>query len=149
MKFIAIILTVATLMIAAGCTRAAGDDPVARAESEAAAGDVAAAQRMCDALLSDTAAFNALSAGQLCRLAGLFVSLQGDQEANDGAACRCLSRARTLDNDSVDIFLRTLDSDAALHLLTLDNVGAYLDMPREQLVTESDSVFADSVQHEF
>lgn len=141
MKYVLFLLIA---IAAASCGSPAGEDPVEKAAAALASGDEKGCQKACDALLTDTAAFNRLSAVQLCRLAELFVLLPGDPEANDGAAVRCLNRARTLDTDSVDSYLSSCSTEGSAHLMTLDFVGAYLEMPRDSLVGAEDEPGAEA-----
>lgn len=143
MKYLLILLIAITAM---SCGAPATEDPVEKAAAALASGDEKSCQKACDALLSDTAAFNSLSAMQLCRLAELFVLLPGEPDANDGAAVRCLNRARALDTDSVDNYLSSCSTDGAAHLMTLDFVGAYLEMPRDSLVGAEDNPAAYGCQ---
>jgi len=75
MKYLLILLIAITAM---SCGAPATEDPVEKAAAALASGDEKSCQKACDALLSDTAAFNSLSAMQLCRLAELFVLLPGE-----------------------------------------------------------------------
>lgn len=133
-----IIIALCVITGSVSCTGGKDTDPVERVAAMLRNGNAEDAQRDCDRLLADTTAFNALSAGQLCRLALVFVSFTGDQESNDGAAVRCLNRARSLNNDSVESFLLELNDVYGGHLVTLDRVGTYLEIPREELVSAED-----------
>lgn len=112
--------------------------PVERAVEAAAAGDPERCIRECDEIMADTVLFNNLSVTQLCTLARLYASIPGDQGSNDGSAVKCLNRARAISNDSVDAFMNALEGDDASHLVTLDHVGAYLEMPRDELLSDED-----------
>lgn len=129
-------LIIITLAAALATSCGGTGSGVENALSAYSAGDTGRAQRDADAVMADTAAFNALSVSELCRLAELYASLPGDQETNDASAVRCLGRARKIDNDSVDAFLAELRTEPGRHLRTLDNVGAYLSMPLDSLFTE-------------
>ncbi len=135
-------------IVAMACSSTATDDPVAKATAALAAGNQKSCQKTCDALLADTAAFNELTVSQLCQLAEMYVQLSDEPGANDGAAVRCLNRARSLDADSVANYLASCSSDGASQLITLTFVGSYLEMPRDSLVGVEDEI-ADSihVQH--
>lgn len=136
-KYITILLT-ALAVVLSGCG-SADSDPVERASAAVEAGDDQRAQHDIDHLLADTVSFDALTVSQLCRLALVCVTIDGNQEANDGAAVRCLNRARSLDSDSVDMFLSKIAIEPeGGHLYTLDRVGAYLEIPREELVAAED-----------
>ncbi len=127
----------------------AADGAVGEIAVALGAGDTAGAQKAADALLSDTTAFNALSAGQLCRLSQLLVRIDPDKETedNDAYAARCLARARALSPDTVVAFLRSLSGDDAGRLMVLDRVGTYLEIPRDSLVSAED-ISVDSIsQH--
>lgn len=118
--------------------------PVDRAVEAAFAGDPERCIRECDDIMSDTAVFNSLTVTQLCTLARLYASIPGDQGSNDGSAVKCLNRARAISNDSVDAFMNALEGDDASHLVTLDHVGAYLEMPRDELLTDEDDAAESS-----
>lgn len=133
-------------MVTASCGSAS--HPVERAVEAAAAGDPERCIRECDDIMADTAIFNNLSVTQLCTLARLYASIPGDQGSNDGSAVKCLNRARAISNDSVDVFMNTLEGDDASHLITLDHVGAYLEMPRDELLTDEDSTESSENNHD-
>lgn len=111
------------------------------------AGDMTRAQSRADALLADSAAFSALSATQLCRLSRALVHIdpEGNAEANDASAARCLARARALQSDSVTSFLLDLSGEDAGRLAVLDRVGTYLEIPRDSLVAAEDVAATDSI----
>jgi len=132
------------LMTAGGCGSVAGSDPVAAVIGNLERGDRHGAQVAVDRLLADTAAFDALTAGQLCRLSRALVRLSSpsEVEANDASAARCLSRARSLAPDTVERFLQTVSGDDAARLAVLDRVGSYLGIPRDSLaIAEEDSIY--------
>ncbi len=134
-RLLLIILTL-TALIATACSDSHADRVTVAADA-LIVGDTDRARQECDALLADSATFNSLSVNQLCRIAEILTALPDDQEANDGAAVRCLSRARELNSDSVDAFLDTLRADTR-HLYTLDRVGSMLGIPRDELVADED-----------
>lgn len=138
------LLFIMIALAAMSCGSSANDDPVAKAAAALAAGNEKACQKACDALLADTAAFNDLSATQLCRMAEMYVLLSGEPGANDGAAVRCLNRARSLDTDSVDSFLNSCSPEGASQLTTLYSVGSYLEIPRDSLVGAEDEPYIES-----
>lgn len=142
LTFLLIILSVAV------CSCSSSGDPVSDIASALEAGNPALAQHRADKLLSDSVAFNALTAPQLCRLSQLMMHLDPDAEnqANDASAARCLARARALQPDSVTAFLYSLSGDDAGRLFVLDRVGSYLEIPRDSLVT-ADEATADSIPH--
>lgn len=141
-RLILIIITLAALL-AAGCADSHSDRVTVAADA-LAVGDTERARQECDALLADSTAFNTLSVNQLCRMAEVLIAIPDNQEANDGAAVRCLSRARVLNSDSVDAFLDTLRADTR-HLYTLDRVGSMLTIPRDELVVEEEDMVPDSI----
>lgn len=133
------------LLVAAlawGCSKSAPADPVAQIAAAVASGNDARAQRSADRLLADSTAFTALSAGQLCRLSQALVHLSSatdDATDNEASAARCLARARALQPDTVAAFLSRLSGDDAGRLMVLDRVGAYLEIPRDSLVTADEA----------
>lgn len=138
------LLFIMIALAAMSCGSSATSDPVAKAAAALAAGNEKACQKACDDLLADTAAFNGLSATQLCRMAEMYVLLSGEPGANDGAAVRCLNRARTLSTDSVDNFLSSCSPEGASQLTTLYYVGSYLEIPRDSLVGSEDEPYIES-----
>lgn len=140
-----IILTLALLPALWGCGgRSAAEDSLAAVTEAIEAGDMDAAQTRADAIVADSAAYDALSAGQLCILARAFVRLNDTaDDTNDALAAQCLTRARRLDPDTVAAFLHSLTGDDAGRLMVLDRVGTYLGVPRDSLVGIED---LDSIQ---
>ncbi len=139
------IITILIVMACMSCS--SPSHPVERAVEAAAAGDTERCIRECDDIMADSTLFNSLSVTQLCTLARLYASIPGDQGSNDGSAVKCLNRARTISNDSVDAYINALDGDDASHLVTLDHVGAYLEMPRDELLTDEDSSESSESTH--
>lgn len=125
------------------------DDPVTKAEDAYANGDYEYALRQAESIVSDSAVFNSLNAIQLCRLSELYVNFSDNDEiaeidANDASAARCLTRARALQSDSVTAFLQSRSGEMAGRLIVLDQVGVYLDTPRDSLVSSED-ILVDSI----
>ncbi len=130
-------------MMAACAGGSSADDPVGKIAITYERGDVRGAARDAERLLADSAAFNSLSAMQLCRLSELFVQLsetesRTDIDANDAMAARCLTRARAIGSDSVAAFLASRSGEMAGRLIVLDQVGTFLDTPRDSLVSSED-----------
>ncbi len=124
--------------ILSACSSASIDEQMANASVQFATGDLEGCSSTCNEILSDSVAFNSLSVEQLCKLSEILISLEGDLEANDASAARCLSRARSLNADSVEMFISSASQDVSYHLAVLDRVGAYLGIPRDSLVSTED-----------
>jgi hypothetical protein len=135
MRVLSTILILATLM---ACSSAASTDPVADALEAVGQENYDEAQTICDGVLADSTIYNHLTSSQLCMLASIYVRLDGDNEANDASAARCLSRARNLATDSVSAFIASLPEDLAVRITILDRVGTYLGIPRDSLVSSED-----------
>lgn len=143
-------IAVCLLVTACGGSQSGATDSLDAALSAYEHNDPVRAQKEADALLADSAAFSALDAPQLCRLSLLLVRLNNDTpdgEANDASVARCLTRARTLQPDSVNDFLRSLRGEDAGRLMVLDRVGSYMEIPRDSLVSAEDTVPTDSLMH--
>lgn len=144
-----LIITILSFVVMLLCLCACGSAgaPVDNAVAAVEVGDNAAAQRICDDLLADSVAFNDLDAVALCRVARVLMTV-ADSDANIAAAVKCLNRARSLDDAAVDAFIDSIPADIATILHTLDRVGTYLNIPRENLVVEdapNDSINSDSI----
>lgn len=106
------------------------------------------AQSIVDNLVNDSLSFNELSVNSLCRLAQLCIRLDSaDAESQkhvadegDAVAARCLGRAHTLDADSVEAFINSLPREEATRLAVINRVSTYLNIPRDSLVVESDTI---------
>lgn len=140
MKPSRLIIAACAAIALCACTPQSPADAVDAVAAALDAGDTARAQSRADALLADSAAFSALSATQLCRLSRALVHIdpEGNAEANDASAARCLTRARALQSDSVSEYLRNLSGEDAGRLAVLDRVGTYLEIPRDSLVASED-----------
>lgn len=143
------IIAVCAALGLCACGTSGTTDAVDAVTAALDAGDCARAQSRADALLADSAAFSALSATQLCRLSRALVHIDpdGNAEANDASAARCLTRARALQSDSVTEFLLSLSGEDAGRLAVLDRVGTYLEIPRDSLVGSED-IATDSLPHQ-
>lgn len=142
MRFLSLFIA-ATFCLLSACSSADTVDRLDEAAEQLSVGEYGKCQQLCDGIMADSTAFTGLSATQLCRLAEMYVSLPDEHDSNDGAAVRCLSRARSLASDSVAAFLSTVDRDKAARLYTLDRVGSYLEVPRDSLVSEEDVLDAN------
>ncbi len=138
-------MMVLVAMLLGSCGAPVGSDTVGRITSELDRGDRHGAQRDAERLLADSAAFAALTPGQLCELSRALVRLSSpsEVEANDASAARCLARARQLAPDTVEHFLRSVTGEDAGRLMVLDRVGSYLEIPRDSLVIEEE----DAIDH--
>lgn len=134
----AIYILIAALAVA--CASPTPADRVSRAFDALELGDSTRAQADIDAIMADSAAFNALRVNELCTLALVYERLSAttENEANDASAARCLARARSLDADSITAFLYSLPGEDAGRLMVLDRVSSYMEMPRDSLVSAED-----------
>lgn len=143
-----VISILAAAAILAGCAADnSGQSSLEKAATALSDGNYAAAQKTCDGLMADSAAFDALSVAQLCSLAEMYVRIESEQQrdthavadVNDASAARCLSRARSIDSDSVDAFIGTLPRETAQRLTVINRVSTYLDIPRDSLAIDEPS----------
>lgn len=101
-----------------------------------------------DKIMADSLIFNELDVHDLCSLAQLCLRLDSVKhlepeavaEESDAIAARCLSRAGTLNADSVEMFIRNLPREQAMRLSVINRVSTYLTIPRDSLVVENDSL---------
>lgn len=108
-------------------------------------GNYAGSRSIVDRLVADSAALDTMSVGSLCELAVLCLRLDSISDpvsdtSGQVFAARCLSRARSIDADSVERFMRTLPRETAQSLTVIDRVATYLAIPRDSLVVEGDTV---------
>lgn len=129
--------------VAAACTGGAASGGILHdAFDDFESGKYAESEARLAAIVADSTTFAALPLPVLCDMARLSVRLDSamDSETNDAVAARCLSRARDIDPDSVDAFIESLPAEQADQLRLLNSVSTYLTMPRDSLVTDSDTV---------
>lgn len=138
-----IIITLA--IVAASCADKSPSARVADAVAAREMGNNAECLAVCDGLLADSTTFNQLTANELCTVAELYATAAADPETADAQATRCIHRARTIDPDSVSAYLHKCPTDVSMHLYTLINVGASLDMPRDSLLLDDIDFYHDSI----
>jgi len=149
MRFLSAIILIFTLV---ACTGNKATTTLAGAMSDFNAGDYSRAQSACDRIMSDSACFNRLDVTQLCTLAELYVRLDSANidssasvaESNEAMAVRCLSRARSIDADSVEMFISSRPRERASRLAVINIVSTYLAIPRDSLVVEDVQIY-DSI----
>ena len=144
MRYIHLII-IALATIVAACADKSPSTRVADAVAARQMGDNAECLALCDGLLADSAAFNELTANELCTVAEIYATVGNDPETADAQATRCIHRARTIAPDSVTAFLLECPTDVSVHLYTLINVGASLDMPRDSLLRDDIDFYHDSI----
>ena len=137
MRYIHLII-IALAAIVASCGDKSPSARVADAVAAHQMGDNAECLAVCDGLLADSTTFNELTANELCTLAEIYATVGTDSETADAQATRCIHRAQTLNPDSVSAFLHACTTDVSVHLYTLINVGASLEMPRDELLSDND-----------
>ena len=145
-----ILIFIALIAVAAyGCTSSGSSgETIDKACTYFDEGRYNRARTSVDSLMNDSAQFNELSVGSLCRLALLCLRLDsGDGSSKehvayigDALAARCLTRAQEIDADSVDRFIRSLPREQASRLDVINSVSTYLSIPRDSLVVESDTI---------
>lgn len=137
-------LTGAAVMLLLAACGASPAEKVARATEAMRLDDFESAQRYSHEVAGDSASLGTLSVSQLCELANVLVRLPESSDVNDGLAVKCLNKARSISVDSVEAFLSTCSPDEAMRLSTLNQVGAYLEMPRGDLMVE-DEEYIDTI----
>ncbi len=139
-----LLLTILAALTLAACssTDSTGiaqlDDAVAHFD----AGSYDEASSQLDHIVADSAAFQALGVAPLCRMAQLSMQLDSalNTESGNVVAARCLGRARQLNADSVDAYIESLPMEQATQMRLINSVSSYLTMPRDSLVTDSDTI---------
>ncbi len=141
-RFPLLLLTVATMF--ASCVAPTSNDRIKEAAAKFDYGDYEACGNICDDILADSAEFHSLSVAQLCAISEMYINLGNDVDEDDASAAKCLKRARVLSPDSVDDFIRSKSAEVATYLSILDNVGTYMDIPRDSLLISED-ILLDSI----
>lgn len=142
-------LTISVLMLAA-CSGVGESDKISYAEALVMDNDYSKAQNECDNLLKNKQ-LDSFTAGELCRLAIVYMKLSENSNADENVATaiQCYRTAMRLNPDSVVSYFVNVPIEDAQYEATLKFIAKSLDCPMDSIECEiPDSLYIvnDSLQ---